>query len=123
MGGEKVPILKDGVSYCDWKKRVRIWEMGTDVKPEHRAVKLVMYMSGKPEEVAIQIEAEKLGSAEGVKLLLKELDKLYGEDQTQSVFQAIDNFNTYRRPSAATIDEYIREFQKRYKTLCQLRKN
>lgn len=121
MGGEKIPKLEDGTNYSDWKKRVRLWEMGTDIKEEHRAVKLVMNMSGKPEEVAIQLDAEKLGAAGGVKVLLDELDKLYEEDKTQSVFQAIDHFNTYQRPSSLSIDEFIREFQQRYKTLCQLR--
>ena len=121
MGGEKVPALKDGTSYSDWKKRVNIWRLGTDTKPEAQAIKLVMNMSGKPEEVAIQIAPEKLGSANGVRDLLAELDKLFEEDKTQSIFAAIDNFNSYRRPSDTSIDEYIREFQQRYKALIQAR--
>ena len=121
MGGEKIPALKDGTSYTDWKKKVRIWEMGTDVKVQHRAAKLVMHMGGKPEEVAIQLDPTQLGAEGGVKVLLDELDKLYEEDKTQSIFQAIDSFNSYRRPRSASIDEYIREFQQRYKSICQLR--
>ena len=121
MGSDKIPALKDDTSYADWKKKVRIWEMGTDVKPQHRAAKLVMHMTGKPEEVAIQLNPEQLGAAGGVKVLIDELDKLYEEDKTQSIFQAIDSFNSYRRPKSATIDEYIHEFQQRYKNICQLR--
>ena len=121
MGGDKVPVLKDGVSYSDWKKRVNIWQLGTDTKAEARAVKLVMNMSGKPEEVAIQIAPTKLGAENGVAVLLEELDKLFEEDKTLSIFAAIDNFTSYRRPSSLSIDEYIREFQQRYKALIQAR--
>jgi transposase InsO family protein len=121
MTGEKVPKLQDDTSYADWKKRVQIWLMGTEVKKNHQAPKLVMYMSGKPEEVAIQIEPEKLGAEDGVKVLLTELDKLFEEDKTQSVFAAIDNFNSYRRGQTTSMDEYIREFQQRYKALMQAR--
>ena len=88
--------------------------MGTEIKKEHQAVKLVMNMSGKPDEVAIQIDPEKLGSEDGVKVLLEELDKLFEEDKTQSIFAAIDNFNSYRRGQNTSMDEYIREFQQRY---------
>ena len=121
MTGEKIPKLQDGSSYADWKKRVKIWQMGTEIKKEHQAVKLVMNMSGKPDEVAIQIDPEKLGSEDGVKVLLEELDKLFEEDKTQSIFAAIDNFNSYRRGQNTSMDEYIREFQQRYKALMQAR--
>ena len=121
MGGEKIPSLTDETNYSDWKKRVKIWQIGTATKKPQQAATLIGWMTGKPEEVAIQIDIEKISDVGGVDYLLLELDKLFEEDKTQSVFAAIDCFNSYRRPENSTMDEYIREFQQRYKTLVQIR--
>ena len=57
----------------DWKQRIKIRELGTDFQPQHRAVILMMNLTGKPGEVGIQIDTEKLGSNDGLKVLLEEL--------------------------------------------------
>ena len=121
MGKDKVPVLDGKTNYADWKKRVEWWQQATTVKPEARAATLIMNMHGKPEEVAIQLDVNKLSVASGVAILLKELDKLYEKDQTQSIFTAIDSFISYRRPKDMSMEEYIREFSQRYKNLVQRR--
>ena len=76
MGREKI---------SDWKKRVKIRELGTNSKSQHSAVILMMNMTGKPGEGGIQIDTEKLGSNDGLKVLLEELENLYQENSTQSI--------------------------------------
>ena len=98
MGQDKVPVLNERTNCEDWKRRVTWWQKATTVKPDARAATLIMNMSGKPEEVAIQLNETELSVAGGVKLLIAELDKLYEKDQTQSIFTAIDTFLSYRRP-------------------------
>ena len=121
MGGDKVPTLNDKTNYQDWKKRVVWWQKATDTKKENQAAKLIMHMNGKPEEVAIQLDADFMSVADGVSKLIAELDKLYEKDATQSIFAAIDSFLSYRRLSTSSMDEYIREFNQRHKNLIQRR--
>ena len=121
MGGEKVPTLNDKTNYQDWKKRVVWWQKATDTKKANQAAKLIMHMSGKPEEVAIKLDANAMSVDGGVELLIVELDKLYEKDATQSIFAAIDSFLSYKRPSSSSMDEYVREFNQRHKTLTQRR--
>ncbi|KAL5271029.1 hypothetical protein ACHWQZ_G001623 [Mnemiopsis leidyi] len=124
MSNERdIPILDDQADYCTWKKKVEIWKLGTNAKPNQQAAKLIMHMRGKPQEVAINIDPNKIGSDTGVKALTDELDALYKKDTTQSLFKAIDSFEKYRRQEGEDIDTYISEFQRRYKTLKQLQKN
>ena len=118
-----IPILDENTDYTTWKKKVDIWKLGTNAKPEQQAAKLIMQMRGKPQEVAINIPTSKIGSANGVKDLLTELDLLYKKDTTQSLFKAIDSFENYRRTKDEDMDTYISEFQRRYKTLKQLQAN
>ena len=116
-----IPVLDDRTDYNTWKKTVSIWMLGTNAKKSQQASKLIMNMRGKPQEVSINIPTETLGAEDGVVKLLAELDKLYEKDTTQSLFKAIDSFEGYRRDQADDIDEYVLEFQRRYKKLKQLR--
>ena len=118
-----IPILDDETDYVTWKKKVDIWKLGTNAKPGQQAAKLIMHMRGKPQEVAINISTSKIGSADGVKELITELDLLYKKDTTQSLFKAIDSFENYRRTKDEDMDTYISEFQRRYKSLKQLQAN
>ena len=119
----EIPVLDDSADYSTWKKEVNIWVLGTSAKPTQQASKLIMSMRGKPRDVAINLSPEEIGAEDGLKNLFKELDKLYNKDSTQSLFKAIDEFESYRRPGEADIDKYILEFQRRYKCLKQLREN
>ncbi|XP_063692114.1 uncharacterized protein LOC134824261 [Bolinopsis microptera] len=121
MGGDRVPVLDEKSNYTDWKRRVQWWKKVTTVKPEAGAAALIMNMSGKPEAVAIQLDVEKLSIDGGIDVLIAELDKLYEKDQTQSVFTSIDSFMNYRRPKEVPMEEYVREFSHRYKSLVQKR--
>ena len=91
------------------------------MKEESQAATLIMNMEGKPESVAIQLNHETLSVKGGVALLIKELDKLYEKDATQSVFTAIDSFLGYSRPDDVSMEEYTREFNQCYKHMVQTR--
>ena len=124
MSAEKirgdVPVLNDKADYITWKKEVTIWKQGTNAKPAQMASKLIMNMRGKPRATALDIDPTKLGVNDGLKNLLEALDSLYNKDGTQVLFAAIDDFESYRRPQVMGIDEYVLEFQTRYRSLKQL---
>ena len=95
-----------------------------DQRKEHSmGVKLIMNMSGKPREVSLNMSTTTLGAEDGADKLIKELDKIYCKDSTQSLFKAIDQFESYRRTPDEDIDKYILEFQRKYKALKQLQEN
>ena len=122
---KETPILNDTThsDYLMWKKEVAVWQLGTNAKNTQQAAKLIMNMSGKPREVSINLPVDVLGGEDGVKKLIEELDKLYCKDSTQSLFKAIDSFESYRRAPSEDIDKYILEFLRKYKYLKQLQEN
>ena len=123
MSLREILVLDDSADYSTWKKKVLIWQLGTAAMKKQQASKLIMNMKGKPQEVSINMTIEELGAEDGVDKLIAELDKLYKKDSTQSLFKAIDDFEGYRRGDGEDIDNYILEFQRRYKILKQMRKN
>ena len=123
MSNKEVPILNDASDYLMWKKEVAVWKLGTNAKNTQWASKLIMNMSGKPREVSLNMSTTTLGAEDGADKLIKELDKIYCKDSTQSLFKAIDQFESYRRTPDEDIDKYILEFQRKYKALKQLQEN
>ena len=110
MGRDKVPELGDGTVYADWKKRVAIWQLSTSIEAKKQAATLITYMTGKPEQAAIQLNVDELKKDTGVEALMKEMDKLFEPDTTQQVFNALDEFLGYRRPTNTSMEDYCREF-------------
>lgn len=115
-----IPQLTDTSCYTSWKKEVDIWELGTPAKEEARAARLIMNMKGKPRETALNIPKDKLGSKKGVEELINVLDPLYLKDETQLTFNMIRDFERFKRPLDIGIDEYVLEFQTKYRNLKKL---
>ena len=119
MPSDRVPELDDSTNYSDWKLRVNNWILYTKTEKSKQAATLIGHMRGRPERAAIQLDVKTLCKDEGVAELLKELDKLYLPDVTQQIFNSLDEFLQYRRPPNATMEEYCREFQRKYRMLEQ----
>ena len=80
-------------------------------------------MKGETQEVSINMSIEELGAADGIDKLIVVVDKLYKKEGNQSLFEAMDEFEGYRRGDGEDIDNCILEFQRRHKVLKQQRKN
>ena len=119
MVADRVPELGDHTVYSDWKRRVKIWTISTKTDKKKMAAVLICHMRGKPESAAIQLDIDQLTEDDGVDKLLKEMDKLYEPDSTQQIFNALDEFLHYKRPSEATMEEYCRDFSRKLKMLEQ----
>ena len=53
-------------------------------------------------------------SETGVKNIIDHLHKLFKKDETLQKYQALEAFETYRRPTSSSIQEFLYEFEKRY---------
>lgn len=122
MPSDRVPELDDSTNYSDWKLRVENWTYYTKTELKKQAHTLIGHMRGRPERAAIQMDVKALAKDTGVKELIAELDKLYLPDQTQQIFNSMDDFLQYRRPASATMEEYCREFQRKLRMLGQVAK-
>ena len=49
-----------------------------------------------------------------VDVIIELLDKLLLKDDSESAFQAFDNFIKFRRPQSMPIDKFLAEFNLRY---------
>ena len=50
----------------------------------------------------------------GVSKIIEQIDKIYIQDTLIKQYEALDNFENYKRPPDVSVSEYILEFDKRY---------
>ena len=115
MGEDKVPKLTDKTIYAEWKRRVTVWQVSTSIPKQKQAATLITRMEGKPEQAAIQLDINDYTADDGVKKLVDELDKLFLPDSTQQVFNALDEFLEFKRPSDMAMEDFCREFHHKRK--------
>ena len=121
MGGDHPPILAEGMDYLKWKREVGIWQLGTSLAAAKQAAVCVLRINDyKARDFATRLDLAKLKEATGLDYLLKELDVYFKQDNTQCVFLAIEELESFRRPPEMHMVEYIAEFKRRLNRIQEL---
>ena len=66
---------------------------------------------------------DELTGADGMKNITNKSNKIFKKNETQEKFKALDNFETYCRPHHASINNFVIEFDKRFKKTKKLGTN
>ena len=108
------PTLEKNKTYEQWKNEIALWELVTDLDVKKRGLALALSLQGKPREVALEIDPEKLNADNGVKFLVTELDKLFEKDKVDQTYSAYTDFDKYKRESTMDMSEFIINFEQKY---------
>ena len=108
------PLLSTCKSYNDWKKLINLWTQLTTLDKNKQGPALVLSLDGKSQDAALEIESEQIAQDDGVKIIIKRLDKIYEKDKLTEKYNAIEKFETYRRPKGTSIRDFLTEFDKRF---------
>ena len=116
------PVMKDGLSYEDWKSDVEIWSDVTDLDAKKQGGAVFLTLEGKAQAtVRAGVTREELKSDTGLEKILGCLDGLYKEDATRSAFSAYEHFTEFRRGPDMSIEDYTIEFNIRYSRIKSLK--
>ena len=105
----KNPPPFSGQHYAKWRKEVHLWTRLTDLKEELKALAIVMALEGRPRDIGLQIDPEKLETRTGVKLLLDKLDECYKQEDADEAFNAWLKFSTMRRQEGMSMEQFLVE--------------
>ena len=68
-------------------------------------------------DAVLEIDDEDITKENGVDAIIERLNKLFKKDSTITKYQALETFETFRRPASMSIQAFLNEFDKRlYKT-------
>ena len=86
------------------------------MKAEKQALAVTLSLRGQAKAIALELKKTKLNSAEGMKYLSNELDKVFKRNETDTLYHKYREFEKYQR-TAETMNAYIIEFERLYNIL------
>ena len=108
------PTLNKNESYENWEKAVKLWQLVTEIPKIKQGAAMVLALSGKDRDVALELSMEELNTDNGVENILNKLGKIYKKDSVDTAYETFENFIKYTRDTDVSIATYISEFERRY---------
>ena len=108
------PTLEKGDNYEKWKRKLQIWQSFTELDKKKQGPALFLSLCESDQDAILEIPDADVSSETGVTKILQILDQRYLLDKTELEFQALDQWEEYRRDSNTPMIDYICEYDKRY---------
>ena len=109
------PAMRPDLTYEDWKKEIKIWRKFTDLDKKKQGGALFLSLDDEARKTVLAEVPDHLYDNDNiVDEIIESLDKLLLKDDSESAFQAFDNFIKFRRPQSMAIDKFLGEFNLRY---------
>ena len=107
------PKLESHTSYENWEKALELWRLATDVAKEKQGTAVVLTLTGKARDAALELDIAEINHVNGLDAILAKLAKIYKKDSIDSAYEAFESFISFKRDSSMNISEYVNEFDKR----------
>ena len=108
------PSFKKGDDYAKWKQKLQIWQNFTSLPKDKQGGAVFMVLEEEAQDAVLELNSEVLATDDGVKNILKSLDGLYEKDKTLSAFEALEEFENYKRPANMSIKDFCNQFDLLY---------
>ena len=107
------PSLSNSKSYSDWLKLIEIWRKCTSLEPEKQDPAIVLPLEGKAQDAILELNTNDIADKDGVNKIIERINRLYKKDEVTEKYNALESFETYKRNSNTSIDDFLTEFEKR----------
>ena len=101
-------------NYKDGKRLIKHWQNLCGLDKNQKASAIMLTLSGKALNAALQIPEMSLQHENGVDTLLTKLDTLYLKDELSDKFSILESYEIYKRPQTMSIRDFLHEFDARY---------
>lgn len=91
-----------------------MWTLYTDVKKNKHAIAVHLSLAGRARKASSELSVDELNTDDGMKNLVKKLDRVFLQDANWKCFNTYLAFENYRRPKDSSIDAYLSEFDLRH---------
>ena len=102
------PSMREESSYEEWKKEIEIWKLFTDLPKKKHGPALLLSLSGKARDAALELNAVDIAAEDGIDKVIEKLDTLFLVDKDQLAFEAYEQFEgvlAYRLLKSAMLSE------------------
>ena len=112
------PAFTKEKSYQRWKDEVEAWSSVVQVEKSKQALVLALSFpegSEVRDYVFSDLDVESLKAEQGINILFQKLDLKYKKDEISEAYEAWKKFDKLTKEKEMTIDNYVTEFDKRWK--------
>ena len=120
MTGYKDPPKFDGVNFTQWRREVELWGSITKLDKKQQGIAVALTLKDTARSVATALGQAVLNSDDGLKAVLDEMNKLFGKNNIDCQYQALNELEVYARESGVTIMEYIAQFEIKFRLTVDL---
>ena len=114
-GSNKIPpALSKYKTYDDWIKALSIWVKFTDLEKKKQGPAVFLSLEGEAQEAVLELDEALITSDDGVKHITKRLDGLFKKDELLKKYEALEAFESYKRSSSTSMQEFLNELTRRY---------
>ena len=115
------PDLNECKSYEAYKRELSAWAAVTELAKNKQGNYVVLSLPNKSkfgndikERAFESLSEDELRSDDGLKLLLKFLDKELGKNAVDDIIEKWDDFDSVRKTESQTLEEFISDFETKY---------
>ena len=111
----KVPLMRNDLLYCDWKKELTIWEKTNIIRGVDKSVlagELFESLNGKPRSTVLsELEIDQISHSDGVQNIVRTLDEFFEGNKVKNAFEAHDELMKFKRDPNMNLENFLVEFQ------------
>ena len=87
--------------------------MYTELPKTSQGPALVLSLKGEAQDAALELPEDEIAQENGVDAILRWLNRLFMKDSSINRYQALEAFETFKRPSDMSIQSFLYKFEKR----------
>ena len=109
--GGVVPVFSGAMEdYAAWREDAMDWEFSTKFPDKIKATKLVLAQNEMVKKVMRQIGGEKVRSADGFKLVMKEMDQTFTLPTEQLGLNSFEKWDTMTRSKGQSSEAFLMQY-------------
>ena len=106
------PTYREGNSYDEYKRDLEVWKLLKVATAEEQGLLVYRTLVGRAKAACNDLDPEsELNSKDGLKLIIKRLDKIFIGDDNHRIYKDLDSFEKYRRKAGILMTDFILEFE------------
>ena len=103
--------------YDSFKEDIDDWEFSTKIPKETRAARLILVQIEQVKKIMRTVPKEQRRTANGVSLIMKEMDKKYLQSPANTSNSKFETFNSMYRLKGETTESFILKYELEYDDL------
>ena len=107
------PKLDNCSSFESWEKAIGLWKMITDMSDNKKGPALILSLSDKDRDLALELDTTVITAADGVDKIIEKLGKKYKKDTIDTAYDTFESFIHFKKENMK-MNDYVNEFEARY---------